>query len=170
MRLWSSCRASRNRIVSLGGYRQVLPVKPETHLDSPSVLEQLDILKEQSAQAGSNVHFSTAIGRFHHVQMVHLYQRAKSLDQSAENVTECGLNGAVLSLIDQFTKKLFPNKAAATLQSIPKATKRNPLKSVFNRWLTLGKRLVVLVGRYGCGILLLLPVNLVDEKSVYLAL
>ncbi|KAK2035723.1 hypothetical protein LZ31DRAFT_622056, partial [Colletotrichum somersetense] len=144
VRLWSSFRASRNGIVSLGGYRQVLPVEPETHLDGPSVLERLDILKEQSAQAGSNVHFSTAIGRFHHVQMVHLYQRAKSLDQSTENVTECGPNGAVLSLVDQFAQKLFPNKAAATLQSIPKAAKRNPLKSAFNRWLTFGKRLVVL--------------------------
>ncbi|KAK1973749.1 hypothetical protein LZ30DRAFT_459917 [Colletotrichum cereale] len=166
VRLWSSCRASRNGITSLGGYRQVLPVKPETHLDGTSVLERLDILREQSAHAGSNVHFSTAIGRFHHVQMVHLYQRAKSLDQSAKNVTECGPNGAPLSLVDQFAKKLFPNKAAATLQSIPKATKRNPLKSAFNRWLTLGKRLAILVSRYGCGILLLLPVNLVDEKSV----
>ncbi|WQF84241.1 hypothetical protein CDEST_09255 [Colletotrichum destructivum] len=99
--------------------------------------------------------------------MMYLYQRAKTLDQSAENAVGYGPNGDVLSLVDQFAKKDIPSKAAVPLHSVPKATKRNPLKSAFTRWLTLEKKLAVLVSRYSCGMLLLLPANLVDDKRVF---
>ncbi|OHE90214.1 hypothetical protein CORC01_14492 [Colletotrichum orchidophilum] len=163
VRLWASCRASRTRVQSIvSGTRQILPVEPGRDMDGPSVLERLDSLKEQAAAASSSVHFSIAIKRFHHVQMVHLYNRARDLDETIVEAIEQG--SASQSLVDQFAERLFSSDASAVKQAGRGADlKRKPLKSAFNRWLTLGNKLTTLVARYGCGVLLLLPGNLKNE-------
>ncbi|KAF4894957.1 hypothetical protein CGCFRS4_v006233 [Colletotrichum fructicola] len=163
-RLWASCRASRARVQSIvGGTRQMLPVEPERDMDGPSVLRRLDSLKEQAAEASSCVHFSIAIKRFRHVQMVHLYNRARGLDETMGGGAERG--NASRSLVDQFAERLFPSDSPAVKQAGRGGAKlkRQPLKSAFNGWLTLGNKLTTLVARYGCGVLQLLPGNLRNE-------
>ncbi|KAI3531982.1 hypothetical protein CABS02_13996 [Colletotrichum abscissum] len=163
VRLWDSCRASRARDQSIvSGTRQVLPGEPEGDLDGPSVLERLDSLKEQAAAASSSIHFSIAIKRYHHTQMVHLYNRARDLDETTIEAADPGSGSQ--SLVDQFAERLFPSASSVEKQAGrgPKL-KRKPLKSAFNRWLTLGNKLTTLVARYGCGVLLLLPSDLRNE-------
>ncbi|KAK1712232.1 uncharacterized protein BDZ83DRAFT_656610 [Colletotrichum acutatum] len=147
VRLWDSCRASRARDQSIvSGTRQILPVEPEGDLDGPSVLERLESLKEQAAATSSSIHFSIAVKRYHHTQMVHLYNRARDLDETTIEVADPG--SASQSLVDQFAERLFPSASAAEKQAGqgPKL-KRKPLKSAFNRWLTLGNKLATLVAR-----------------------
>ncbi|OBR06478.1 hypothetical protein CH63R_10598 [Colletotrichum higginsianum IMI 349063] len=148
VRLWSSCRDSRTGTRTLTeGHRQVLPVEPELSMDGKSVLDRLDILKEQSAVASSNMHFFSATKRFHHVQMVHLYHKAKSLDQSTANATNYDPKDTAPhpSLVDQFAEKLFPSKAGIAMRSGSNISSRQPLKNAFNTWLTVGKKLAMLV-------------------------
>ncbi|KAK2778390.1 hypothetical protein CKAH01_11787 [Colletotrichum kahawae] len=163
VRLWDSCRASRARDQSIvSGTGQILPVEPEGDLDGPSVLERLDSLKEQAAAASSSIHFSIAIKRYRHTQMVYLYNRARDLDETTIEVADPG--SASQSLVDQFAERLFPSASAAEKQAgHGSKLKRKPLKSAFNRWLTLGNKLTTLVARYGYGILLLLPGDLRNE-------
>ncbi|KAI3528115.1 hypothetical protein CABS03_13304 [Colletotrichum abscissum] len=145
VRLWDSCRASRARDQSIvTGTRQVLPDEPEGDLDGPSVLERLDSLREQAAAASSSIHFSIAIKRYHHTQMVHLYNRARDLDETTIEAADPG--SASQSLVDQFAERPFPSASSVGKQAGrgPKL-KRKPLKSAFNRWLTLGNKLTTLV-------------------------
>ncbi|KAK1674267.1 hypothetical protein BDP55DRAFT_730008 [Colletotrichum godetiae] len=145
VRLWDSCRASRARDQSIvSGTRQVLPGEPEGDLDGPSVLERLDSLREQAAAASSSIHFSIAIKRYHHTQMVHLYNRARDLDETTIEAADPGSGSQ--SLVDQFAERLFPSASSVEKQAGrgPKL-KRKPLKSAFNRWLTLGNKLTTLV-------------------------
>ncbi|KXH38627.1 hypothetical protein CSAL01_12762 [Colletotrichum salicis] len=145
VRLWDSCRASRARDQSIvSGTGQILPVEPEGDLDGPSVLGRLDSLKEQAAAASSSIHFSIAIKRYRHTQMVYLYNRARDLDETTIEVADPG--SASQSLVDQFAERLFPSASAAEKQAGQSSKlKRKPLKSAFNRWLTLGNKLTTLV-------------------------
>ncbi|KAK1840034.1 hypothetical protein CCHR01_17335 [Colletotrichum chrysophilum] len=114
-------------------------------MDSPSVLERLDSLKEQAAEASSCVHSSIGIKRFRHVQMVHLYNRARGLDETMGGAAERG--NASRSLVDQFAERLFPSDSTAVKQAGRGGAKvkRQPLKSAFNGWLTLRNKLTTLV-------------------------
>lgn len=62
------------------------------------------------------------------------------------------------SLVDQFADRLFSSDSTAVKQAGRGGAKleRQPLKSVFNGWLTLGIKLTTLVTNYGCGVLLLM--------------
>ncbi|KAI3538378.1 hypothetical protein CABS02_11834 [Colletotrichum abscissum] len=145
VRLWDSCRASRARDQSIvSGTRQVLPGEPEGDLDGPSVLERLDSLREQAAAASSSIHFSIAIKRYHHTQMVHLYNRARDLDETTIEAADPG--SASQSLVDQFAERLFPSASSVEKQAGrgPKL-KRKPLKSAFNSIQALTEVLLSLV-------------------------
>ncbi|KAG7038794.1 hypothetical protein JMJ77_0008677 [Colletotrichum scovillei] len=94
--------------------------------------------------------------------MVYLYNRARDLDETTIEVADPG--SASQSLVDQFAERLFSSASAAEKQAGQGSKlKRKPLKSAFNRWLTLGNKLTTLVARYGYGILLLLPGDLRNE-------
>lgn len=139
-------------------------------MDAAAILKRLDALKRQSLFACLSIHFAKATDRFHHVQMVHLYHRAQIIEKNTNHITYYNSNETSLqSLVNQFAEKLFFEKTASAIttergRKSSGTGKRQPHKSAFNVWLTLGNKLVELVSRYGSGILLLLFDSLTDDK------
>jgi hypothetical protein len=118
----------------------------------------LPSLLTRTQEVASNKHelMENNIGK--RVRLAELFN-AYTVEEQAAGVSQG-------SLINNFIDLLFPQTMNTTGQRASQSQReaRKAAEKIFKRWIRLGERCAALIGRFGLGILVILPEDITDDE------